>query len=100
MKIDQSNIQQSGGAGGAQQASGAQQVKGSQGASSSRSAYGLGSDSVSLSSLSEAVLAYTTTDSPERSHAIAQIGRDISRGTYQIDSRAVSQGVITDAQLL
>ena len=99
MKIDQANIQQSGGAGGAQQTGGAQQVRGSQGATSSRSAYGLGSDSVSLSSLSEAVRSYTTADSPERSHAIAQIVRDIGNGKYQIDPRAVSQGVIADAQL-
>ena len=68
MKIDQQNINQSGGAGGAQQTGGAQQVKGGRGASSSKSAYGLGSDSVELSSLSEAVRAYTT-ESPERSHA-------------------------------
>ena len=98
MKIDQSNIQQGGGAGGAQQASGAHQVKGSPGASSSRSAYGLGSDSVQLSSLSEAVRAYTTA-SPERAQAIAQLGRDVQKGNYQIDARAVSRGVINDALL-
>ncbi len=98
MKIDQQNINQSGGAGGAQQTGAAQQVKGGRGASSSKSAYGLGSDSVELSSLSEAVRAYTT-ESPERSQAIAQIGRDIQKGSYQIDSLAVSRGVIHDALL-
>ena len=98
MKIDQQNIQQSGGAGGAQQTGGAQQVKGGRGASSSKSAYGLGSDSVELSSLSEAVRAYTT-ESPERSQGISQIGRDLQKGNYQIDSLAVSRGVIADALL-
>src|SRR5450432_1215209 len=98
MKIDQQNIQQSGGAGGAKQTTGAEQVKGGKGASSSRSAYGLGGDSVELSSLSEAVRAYTTS-SPERSQSLAQIGRDLQRGTYQIDSLAVSRGLVTDALL-
>ena len=98
MKIDQANIQQSGGAGGAQQTGGAQQVKGGQGSSLSKSAYGLGSDSVQLSSLSEAVRAYTT-ESPERTQALQQLGRDVQRGTYQIDPQAVSQGVIADALL-
>ena len=99
MKIDQQqNLQQSGGAGGAQQAGGAQPVKTGRGASSSTSAYGLGSDSVELSSLSEAVRAYTT-ESPERAQAVAQIGQDIAQGNYQIDSLAVSRGVIADALL-
>lgn len=97
MKIDQSNIQQSGGTGGAQQAGSAQQVRGGSGASS-KSAYGLGSDSVQLSSLSEAVRAYTT-ESPQRSQAISQLGRDIQKGSYQIDPRAVSKSVIAEALL-
>ena len=96
MKIVQQNIQQSGGTGGAQQTGGPQQVKGGQGASSSKSAYGLGSDSVELSSLSEAVRAYTSA-SPERSQALAQIAQDVQKGTYQVDAAAVSRGLITDA---
>ena len=51
-----------------------------------------------LSSLSEAVRAYTTA-SPERAQAIAQLGRDVQKGNYQIDARAVSRGVINDALL-
>ena len=95
MKIDQQNVNQSGGAGGAQQTGG---VTGGRGGASSKSAYGLGSDSVELSSLSEAVRAYTT-ESPERSQAISQIGKDIQKGNYQVDSLAVSRGLIADALL-
>jgi anti-sigma28 factor (negative regulator of flagellin synthesis) len=98
MKIDQQNTQQSGGASGAQQTAGAQQVKGGRGTSSSRSAYGLGGDSVELSSLSEAVRAYST-ESPDRSLALSQIGRDVHKGSYQVDSLSVSRGVIADALL-
>jgi len=96
MKIDQQNIQPNGGTGGAQQTGGTQQVHGGRGGSSSRSAYGLGNDSVELSNLSEAVRSYTS-DSPERSQALSQIGRDVRGGRYQVDSLAVSRGVIGDA---
>ena len=98
MKIDQQNLQQSGGAGGAQQAGGAQKVGSGGGTSSSRSAYGLGNDSVELSSLSEAVRAYTT-ESPERALALAQLGRDVESGKYQVDAAAVGRSVIADAEL-
>jgi anti-sigma28 factor (negative regulator of flagellin synthesis) len=98
MKIDQQNILQSGGAGGAQQTGGAQQVKGGRGAGGARSAYGTGSDSVELSSLSEAVRAYTT-PSPERALAVSAIGRDVQSGNYRIDPAAVSRGLIADAMI-
>jgi anti-sigma28 factor (negative regulator of flagellin synthesis) len=97
MKIDQQNLQQTGGPGGAQQTSGSQQVAGGRG-TLSKSPYGLGSDSVQLSSLSEAVRAFTA-ETPDRAFSLAQIGQDIQSGQYQIDPRAVSQGLVNDALL-
>jgi anti-sigma28 factor (negative regulator of flagellin synthesis) len=98
MKIDQQNLQQSGGTGGAQQTGGTQQVSGGRGSSGSKSAYGLGSDSVELSSLSAAVRAYTT-ESPERASSLVQLGQDVQTGKYHVDSRAVGESVIEDALL-
>ncbi|HEY3742371.1 MAG TPA: flagellar biosynthesis anti-sigma factor FlgM [Bryobacteraceae bacterium] len=97
MKIDQQNVQQNRGAGGAQQSGGAQQISGGKGTYSSRG-YGLGSDSVQLSSLSAAVRAYTT-ESPDRASSLQQLGQDVQTGRYQIDAQAVSQGIINDAFL-
>lgn len=98
MKIDQQNIQQSGGAGGAQQTGGAQQISGSGGGTYTSRGYGLGSDSVQLSSLSAAVRAYTT-ESPDRASSLQQLGQDVQTGRYQVDAHAVTQGIINDALL-
>jgi anti-sigma28 factor (negative regulator of flagellin synthesis) len=98
MKIDQQNLQQTGGAGGAQQAGGSQQVTNGRGGSVTRSPYGFGSDSVELSSLSAAVRSYTT-PSPDRASSLAQLGQVVQSGRYQVDARAVSQGLINDALL-
>ena len=95
MKIEQQNLQQTGGA---QQTGGSEQVKGGRATASSKGAYGLGSDSVELSSLSEAVRAFTT-ESPERTSSVEQLGRVVQNGTYQINSLEVSRGVIADAFL-
>jgi len=95
MKIDQQNLQQSGGA---QQTGGAQQVTGGRGGFSSRGAYGVGGDSVELSSLSAAVQSYTT-QSSDRASSLEQLGQVVQSGRYQVDARAVSQGLINDALL-
>jgi anti-sigma28 factor (negative regulator of flagellin synthesis) len=102
MKIEPQNIQPNNGAGANQQTGGAQQAdqvsSGRSLAAFSRNGYGLGTDSVQLSSLSAAVQAYTS-GSPERTSALNQIGKDVQTGRYQINNQAVSQSIIAEAQI-